>query len=106
MELLLMMFIALTVAGGLGIAFLFLAKNPKVQNGLFYFVAVLGMLIAVIAATGYPSNYIIRIVIGWAWGFLAIIAIIVKTKNPEKINLAKWIVSASVVGGLIQLFFF
>lgn len=105
MEILLLLFIALTVAGGLGVGFLFLAKNQKVQNILFYFVAVLGMIIAFISATGYPSNYIAQSVMAWIWGFLAIIAIIIKIKNPEKANLAKWIATASVVIGLIQLFF-
>ena len=103
MEILLIIFIALAVAVGLGVTFLFLAKNKKVQTVLFYFVAILGMIIAMMSATSYPSNYVIPQVIAWVFGFLAIAGIVIKNKDA---TLAKWLVTLSAVLGLLQLFFF
>lgn len=103
---LLIIFVALTIISGLGIAFLFLSKNEAVQKGLFYCVAVLGMGIAVISAQSYPSNYIIQQVISWCFGFLAIVGIVIKHTKPNNITLAKIIVALSVVLGLVKLFFF
>lgn len=104
MEGLLILFVVLTVAVGLGTAFLFLTKNPKIQKVLFYFVAFLGMLIGGLCATSLPSNYVGQIILAWAIGFLSIIGIIVWVKKYESV--AKWMVTASAVLGLVQLFFF
>lgn len=103
---LLIMFVALTIVSGLGIAFLFLSKNTTVQKVLFYLVAILGMGIAFIAARSYPSNYIIQQVISWLFGFLAIVGIVIKNTKPNKDTLAKILVALSVVLGLLKLFFF
>ena len=39
-------FIVMTVVSGLGITFLYLLKNQRIKNGLFYFLTVWGMGIA------------------------------------------------------------
>lgn len=106
MQLLLIMFIVLAVVSGLGIAFLYLSKNPKVKTGLFYFLAIWSMLIAFINATSHPSNYITQQIIAWGLGFLAVIAIFIKVKNPNKATLANLLVTASAVFSLVDLFFF
>lgn len=106
MEILLIMFIVLAVASGLGIAFLYLSKNVKVKTGFFYFVAMLSMLIAFLNATSHPSNFIMQQLIAWAFGFLAIISIIIKIKNPQKTSLANLLVTISILCGLADLFFF
>ncbi|MDU4892097.1 MAG: hypothetical protein E6344_02265 [Clostridium sp.] len=106
MELLLIMFIVLAVASGLGIAFLYLSKNPKTKTIFFYFTAVLSMLIALLNATSQPSNYIMEQLISWAFGFLAVISIIIKVKNPQKTSLANLLVTISILCGLTYLFFF
>ncbi|MEF9959222.1 MAG: hypothetical protein RR448_04625 [Niameybacter sp.] len=105
MQALLILFVALVVASGLGIAFLFLTKNKKVQNGLFYFLVILGMFIAFINATSFPSNYIVQAIVAWGFGFLSIVALIVKMKKLKNENIAKYIVSASLILGLLQLLF-
>ena len=104
MEGLLILFVVLTVAVGLGTTFLFLAKNPKVEKVLFYFVVFLGIGIAWIRATSLPTNYVGEIVTAWCIGFLSIIGIIAWAKKHKQ--LAKWLVTVSSIVGLIQLFFF
>ena len=103
---LLIIFIVMAVVSGLGLAFLYLVKNEKIKNGLFYFLTVWAMGIAVMNATGLPSNYIGQQLIAWAFGFLAVGAIIVKIKKPEKANLAYLLVTVAVLCGMAQLFFF
>lgn len=106
MELLLIMFTVLAVMSGLSITFLFLSKKPQVQNIFFYIVAVLGMFIAFISATSLPSNYTIEIIISWVFGILAVAGIILKVKSSQKDKVAKYLVTVSVILGLLKLFFF
>ncbi|MDA3730876.1 hypothetical protein PBV87_05100 [Niameybacter massiliensis] len=106
MELLLIMFTVLAVMSGLSITFLFLSKKPQVQNIFFYIAAVLGMFIAFLSATSLPSNYIGEIIVSWGFGILAVAGIIVKVKNPQKAKIAKYLVTVSVILGLLKLFFF
>lgn len=106
MQLLLIIFIVLAVVSGLGIAFLYLSKNTKVKTGIFYFLCVWSMIISYINATGLPSNYVVQQLIAWSFGFLAVLAIIVKVKTPSKPSLPNLIVTASLLCGLIDLFFF
>lgn len=105
MEFLLILFVVLAVVSGLGISLLYLLKNQKAKNALFYFVAVWSMLIAVINATSLPSNYILEQIIAWGIGFLAVIAIVVKVVKPAKVNVAYLLASASAILGLLDLFF-
>nr|WP_307990546.1 hypothetical protein [uncultured Niameybacter sp.] len=102
MEGLLILFVVLTVAVGLGTTFLFLAKNPKTEKALFYFVVFLGLGIAGLEATSLPTNYVGQIVLAWSVGFLSIIGLIAWVKKYKQP--AKWLVTISAVGSLIQLF--
>lgn len=106
MELLLILFIVLAVGSGLGISLLYLLKNPKAKNALFYFLGVWSMLIAFLNATSLPSNYFLEQVIAWAIGFIAIIAILIKILKPSKVKIAYLLVSVSALAGLFDLFFF
>ena len=99
------MFISIMVVSGLGIAFLYLLKNQKIKNGLFYFLAVWAMGVAYMNATSLPSNYLGGQLIAWAFGFLAVLAIILKIKKPEKTMLTDLLVTASILCGVVQLFF-
>lgn len=102
MEGLLILFVVLTVAVGLGTTFLFLAKNPKVEKVLFYFVVFLGLGIAWLEATSLPTNYVGQIVLAWSVGSLSIIGLIAWVKKYKQP--AKWLVTISAIGSLIQLF--
>lgn len=64
------------------------------------------MLIAFLNATSHPSNYLMEQLIAWGFGFLAVISIIIKFKNPQKASLPNMLVTISILCGLIDLFFF
>lgn len=106
LSILLIMFIVMAVVSGLGIALLYLVKNPKVKNVMFYFLAIWSMLIAFISATSLPSNFLLQQLIAWAFGFLAVIAIIIKIMKKDKVNLSYLFVTISILLGLAYLFFF
>ena len=49
--------IAITVVSGISVALLFLTKNTKAKNTLFYFVSLWNILVAYISATSLPMNF-------------------------------------------------
>lgn len=100
------LFIVMAVVSGLGLAFLYLFKNEKIKNGLFYFLAVWSMGITYMNVTSLPTNYLGEQLIAWAFGFLAVLALIIKIKKPEKTMFAHLLVTASILCGMTDLFFF
>lgn len=102
---LLIAFIVMAVVSGLGVAFLYLLKNKKIKNVLFYMLATWSMGIACLNATSLPSNYLGEQLIAWAFGFLSVVAILIKIKKPEQTTLIYLLVTASIFCGLADLFF-
>lgn len=99
-------FIVMTVVSGLGITFLYLLKNQRIKNGLFYFLTVWGMGIAYMNVTRLPTNNLGEQLIGWTFGFLAVAGIVIRIMKPEKTNLAQLLVTASILCSMIHLFLF
>ncbi len=102
----LILFMGLSVISILGILILFLTKNEGRKKGIFYFLAVWGMLIAVLSATSLPTNYLISQLIAWALGFLSIAGLVVhyKAKTKTRCYTAYALVSASCVLGILYMF--
>ena len=103
---LLSIFIAMTIVSGLGIAFLYLIKNQKIKNGLFYFLVVWAMGITYMNVMRLPTNYIGEQLIGWAFGFLAVVGLIIKIMKPEKTALAQILLTTSILCDMAHIFFF
>ena len=99
-------FIVASVISILGILLLFLTKDAKKKKGIFYFLAVWGILIAVLSATSQPTNYIVSQMIAWAFGFLSIAGLVVhyKSKVKSRCYAAYLLVSASSILGILHLF--
>lgn len=106
MEFLLILFIFLAVLAGLGITFLYLLKNTKINNLVFNGLILLAMIITFLNVTSLPANYVLQRVITLSFGFLALIALFLKIKAPSKGNLANILITASILSSLISLFFF
>ena len=106
--LLLILFVSMSVISGLGILFLYLAKNERVKKYIFYFLCMWGMLIAAMSATSLPTNYVGRQMISWAIGLLSVIALIlyIKSKAKTEYQIAYVLVTVSVVGNMLSLFVF
>lgn len=106
MQLLLIFFVTLAAVSGLGITFLYVSKNPKTKNTLFYLLMALSMFITFLNVTSLPSNYVMQKIIALGLGLISLIALIVKLKASQKTSVSNLLVAASVLSGLIYLFFF
>lgn len=104
--LLLVLFMVMSIISMMGLVLLFLLKGEKGQKAVFYFMAVWGMVIAWMTANSYPTNYIKEQLIAWAFGALAVIALLVQIfgKSERSFLTAKVLVAASVVLGMVALF--
>ena len=103
--LLLVLFMVMSIISVMGLVLLFLLKGEKGQKAVFYFMAVWGMVIAWMTANSYPTN-IKEQLIAWAFGALAVIALLVQIcgKSERSFLTAKVLVAASVVLGMVALF--
>ncbi|MGL5313245.1 MAG: hypothetical protein ACRC92_08350 [Peptostreptococcaceae bacterium] len=99
------LFAAMTVISIILVGSLYLIKNEKYKNVLFYILAIWSMTVTFLNVTSLPSNYILQRIIGSILGLLAVIAIFIKIKKPEKSKLAYFLVSASTILGLLDLFY-
>ena len=102
--LLLVLFMVMSIISVMGLVLLFLLKGEKGQKAVFYFMAV--WVIAWMTANSYPTNYIKEQLIAWAFGALAVIALLVQIcgKSERSFLTAKVLVAASVVLGMVALF--
>ena len=69
--LLLILFMVMSIISVVGLLLLFLLKGERAQKIVFYFMALLGMFIAWMTATGYATNQIKEQMISWGFGALA-----------------------------------
>ncbi len=102
---LLTLFIFILVVSVLGISLIFILKNQKIKNVLFYFLAIWSMFIAYLNATSLPTNYMVQQIIAWLFGFISIIAIIIKIKKTEETNIPYILVTISILLEIFMMFF-
>ena len=76
--LLLILFMVMSIISVVGLLLLFLLKGERAQKIVFYFMALLGMFIAWMTATGYATNQIKEQMISWGFGALAVVAVLVR----------------------------
>ena len=102
----LVLFIAISVVSGLGILFLLLTKNEKVKKGMYYFLAVWGLVIAWLTSSSLPNNYMNGKLIAWGISALGVVGIFVYLKAGAKgqRQIAYAMVIVSVVAGVMRLF--
>lgn len=104
--LLLILFMVMSIISVVGLLLLFLLKGERAQKIVFYFMALLGMFIAWMTATGYATNQIKEQMISWGFGALAVVAVLVRLcgKSKNAALAAKLLATASVVLGMVALF--
>ena len=66
------LFVGMSVITVVGLSLLYLMKSHGARQVIFYIMAVWGMFIAAISATGLPTNYTLERLITWAIGFLSV----------------------------------
>lgn len=106
LSILLIMFICIAIVSILGISLLYLIKNPKTKNFLFYFLSIWSILVTFINITSLPTNFVLEKILALCFGILAIISVIIKIKKPEKSSLAYLLISISILLQLFDLFLF
>ena len=102
----LILFMVMSIISVVGLLLLFLLKGERAQKIVFYFMALLGMFIAWMTATGYATNQIKEQMISWGFGALAVVAVLVRLcgKSKNAALAAKLLAAASVVLGMVALF--
>jgi hypothetical protein len=102
---LLVILVGMIVISVLGVLFLFLSKNQKLKTGVFYFLVVWAILIALISATALPTNYVAAQVISWVIGGIGVVGLLIRVigKSEKKLAIANTAVALSVVAGLVNM---
>lgn len=105
LALLQILFIILAVASLLG-QFLLYKDKLTVKNSVFIFNVVLGLIFSWIIFTSMPTNYHVQRIISLVWGFLALVALVLKISPKNNILLTKVLLTISIFGAMIHLFIF
>lgn len=79
-------------------------EKSESKLGIFIANMALALILAVIAFTSFPSNFVARKVIAVLFGALSIIALLVKTKFKQSNQASKIMLSIAVIAGCLQLF--
>ncbi len=108
LSLLLITFAVMSVVSVVGVILLFLVKNEKVKHGLFYFLAVWGMIISYCNVRSNPPYMGGQIILALVFGALSVAALLIQlcVKNENKEKFTKILVVISVVAGMIDCFMF
>ena len=108
LSLLVIAFAVMTVVSVIGVALLYLIKNEKVKKGIFYFLVVFGLIIAYCGVRSTPMYMAGQVLVTCMWGSLAAIALLVQLclKKENSFNIARILVTVSVVAGMIDCFMF
>lgn len=99
-------FFVMSIVSIIGIILMYVVKNEKVKKGVFYFLAIWGMIIAYCNVLGTPEVWTESIILAWALGALSVIALLIQLclKKENKFTIARILVTISVVAGMIDCF--
>lgn len=106
LDLLVIVFMAMSAASLLAVCLMFLVKNPTVKKVCFYLLGVQGMLVSWMNARMLPVGYEGKMMFGWVLGAAAVAALLLQVcgKNEKYARLARILVAVSVVLGTINAF--
>ena len=99
-------FFAMSVISIIALVLIYFLKNEKVKKGLLYFLSVWGIIIAYCGVLSTPGYMTGEILITVLIGTLAAIAFLMQkfSKKENKFQIARILVSISVVAGMIDCF--
>ena len=106
LDALIIAFFAMSVISIVGVLFLFLTKSEKVKKGIFYFLALWGLVIAYCNILTIPDLWTGSFLVAGGLGFLAIAAVLLKVcgKKENRFQIAQILVAVSVLGGMLDTF--
>ena len=100
-------FFVMSIISIAGVALLYLSKNDKLKRGMFYFLAAWSVVVAycgVLSTGGFAfSDGLFSVVLG----VLGVIGLLIQliSKKENKFQIARILVTISVVAGMIDCFF-
>lgn len=99
-------FMVMSLVSVVGVILLYAVKNEKVKKGMFYFLAVFGMIIAYCSVLSTPEYMIGSVILSWLLGGLSVVAVLIQlcSKKANRFNIARILVTISVVAGMIDCF--
>lgn len=79
-------------------------RQNKTNNGIFLVNMLLGIILAYLAFTSFPSNYTGQRSIALVFGIVAVLALILKFTNRKFIFVSKIMLTVTIIGTLVLLF--
>ena len=104
--LLVITFMVMSLVSVVGVILLYAVKNEKVKKGMFYFLAIWGMIVAYCGVLSTPGYMLGETIISWALGGLSVVALLIQLcmKKEKRFQIARVLVTISVVAGMIDCF--
>lgn len=101
-------FFVMSIISILGVVLLHTSKNEKRKKRLVYFLSAWSVIIAYCGVISTPIYMTEEILFSVAFGVMAIVAVFffVISKKENKFQIVKWLVSVSVVAGMLSCFIF
>lgn len=105
---LVLVFVGMTGISLLAICLMYLLKNETIKKIAFYFLGIQGMLISWMNAMSTPDSFPLELALGWGLGGLSIAALLLQIcgKHPKKSQIARILVTVSVVIGMWNTFIY
>ena len=99
-------FIVMSLISVVGVILLFAAKNEKFKKGMFYFLAIWGMIIAYCSVLSTPGYMAGSVLVSWVLGGLSVAALLIQLcmKNEKRFQIARVLVTISVAAGMVDCF--
>jgi len=106
LALLVITFMVMSLVSVVGVILLYAVKNEKFKKGMFYFLAIWGMIIAYCGVLSTPEYMLGEIIISWMLGGLSAVALLIQLcmKNEKRFQIARILVTISVAAGLVNCF--
>ena len=99
-------FFVMSIISIAALALIYFLKNEKVKKGLLYFLSVWAIIIAYCGILSTPLYMAMENVITVAIGALAVIGLLIQifSKKENKFQIARVLVTLSVVAGMLDCF--
>lgn len=99
-------FMVMSLVSIIGVILLYAVKNEKIKKGMFYFLAIWGMVIAYCGVLSTPKYMVGDTIVSWLFGGLSVAALLIQLcmKNEKRFLIARILVTVSIVAGMISCF--
>ena len=99
-------FFVMSIISVVALVLIHFLKNEKIKKGLLYFLSVWGVIIAYCGVLSTPGYMVGEILVTVAIGAMSVIAFLMQkfSKKENKFQIARILVSISVVAGMIDCF--